>query len=264
MDITPLHQLMFFLAVLTFSFLALLYIAIKLYRNVKTIDSHSGIVNELDKLTKNLENYNKELKRVKAHIAHVEGKIINSIIGSTDHNHSNAMRYIQSELGKQSMEVNSLSGLKNSLEQMAGEIKGIREYALKQQESVERFKQGYDWKIFKNNVFNILNLIEHISEIPRSEEHQDDELNGIVERLEIYLESLGVEVLEVEENSDYRDNSEFCKPEPIATSEQQLHDKIHAVKKKGYVFVSQNGEKQIIRHAEVIVYQFRDKEATHE
>ena len=39
---------------------------------------------------------------------------------------------------------------------------------------------------------------------------------------------------------------------------------IQAVKKKGYIYVSPNGEKEIIRHAEVIVYQFRDKEATHE
>jgi len=258
------QDLMLYLTILSSSFLVLLYVAFKLYQNVKTIDSNSGIVSELNKLSKNLEKYNKELKRVKASVANVEGKIINNIIRSTDSNHNNVMRFMQSELGKQSMKVNSLSDLKNSLEQIGGEIKGIREYALKQQESLERFKEGYDWKILKNSIFGILNLIEHISEIAQSEEHQDDELNGIVERLEIYLENLGVEVLEVKENSDYRDNSEFCKPEPIVTSEQQLNGKIQAVKKKGYIYVSPDGKKEIIRHAEVIVYQFKDMETIHE
>ena len=126
-----------------------------------------------------------------------------------------------------------------------------------QQAEIDRLKEGYDFSIKKHSISALLEINDLVSNILREEltEETKERITKIDAYIQSNLEELDVEDFVLDKGISIRDLApdefEIESSEPVEDAE--LHEKIKATTKPGYVFVHSNG-RNVIRKAKIKVY----------
>ena len=126
-----------------------------------------------------------------------------------------------------------------------------------QQAEIDRLKEGYDFSIKKHSISALLEINDLVSNILKEElaEETKERITKIDAYIQSNLEELDVEDFKLDAGISIRDLApdefEIESSEPVEDAE--LHEKIKATTKPGYVFVHSNG-RNVIRKAKIKVY----------
>ena len=126
-----------------------------------------------------------------------------------------------------------------------------------QQAEIDRLKEGYDFSIKKHSISALLEINDLVSNILGEEltEETKERITKIDAYIQSNLEELDVEDFVLDKGISIRDLApdefEIESSEPVEDAE--LHEKIEATTKPGYVFVHSNG-RNVIRKAKIKVY----------
>jgi hypothetical protein len=132
-------------------------------------------------------------------------------------------------------------------------------------DEISRLKKGHDAKIFKRFVSRFIRVSVALEEI-REEAQDSDQVKNykyLCRLIQNALEDCGVEQIQPEINSDYREAGPDITDDPtlINTNDSTLDLKIASVESPAYV-IEGEGDREIIIPAKVSVYTLEEKEGT--
>jgi len=149
----------------------------------------------------------------------------------------------------------------NTLRDLTQQVSAIREYAVHQQNRLEKLQDGYDWNIIRNFCLRIIRCIDNVEVRIHCLSEQDDDvdvtdLEEVRDELIFALESSGVEQFEPEINSDYRGQEKYAEAvkEKKKSDDPKRKGKIEKVLKPGYQCFIDEENARIIRPAQVRLY----------
>jgi len=149
--------------------------------------------------------------------------------------------------------------LNDTLMQLTQQVSAIREYACRQQGTMERLQDGYDWNIIRNFCLRLIHCIDNLENRIRQFSERNieaAELEEVRDELLFALESSGVERFEPETGSDYH-GQEKC-AEAIKDREYcddvSLVGKIAQVIRPGYRYIIDDENFKIVRIAQVKLF----------
>ena len=149
-----------------------------------------------------------------------------------------------------------------TLRELTEQISAIRNYAMTQQNRMEKLQDGYDWNIIRTFCLRIIRCIDNIEDrIEKLQNNSVDtqELDLIRDELLFALESSGVEQFKPETDSSYRGQEKLAE----AVKERQFCDdpdkkgKIACVIKSGYKCFIDDENFKVIRPARVRLYDYQ-------
>lgn len=238
--------------VLLVFFARLLY---KLYRSVKIIDSPANIV-------ESVRNLRKVLTDIGNGISRVEAQTVSTVSSQLDQNFNSTLKILNSASTVSQEHANRLISGQQSIENSTAEIdatlKAVRDFVGVQQEELQRYKDGYDYKILKTCCLGIIRALDSIGRYAEELEGEQaqEALQAVRDELEILLDSQSIESwspeLGVHCSSDTR---KIRAVHAIENSDPSKESRVAKVLRAGYIFLTADGEQRIIRPAEVSIYQ---------
>jgi len=148
---------------------------------------------------------------------------------------------------------NFVQHIMSEMEAMKEHIASIQELSLQKEEKIRRYEDGYDQKQFKNFTKGLFRIIESIQE--EKLESNCSSLSEIEEDILILLENNGIEKVEIEAGSSFKEYSKVAKiTTTVETSDDTLDSTIKEVKKNGYIIQVDENTTKVVRPAEVVIY----------
>ncbi len=138
--------------------------------------------------------------------------------------------------------------------EIKNQLNALQNYSLENKEKIKRFESGYDWKIQKEFVIDIINTIEYLEK-----QNKNNDLEAAIEDLNIMLENNGIYKIELD---TYNYRGQEIKAKIISTELTNNQSNNYAIKeilKNGY-YIEIDDKQKIIKPAEVIIYKIKGKE----
>lgn len=146
--------------------------------------------------------------------------------------------------------------LSTQILEIKNQLNALQNYSFENKEKIKRFENGYDWKVQKEFVVDIINSIEYLEK--QNKKENNDDLSSTIEDLNIMLENNGI--YKVELNFDnYKGQEIMAKViSTELTNDASKNDAIKEILKNGY-YIEINEMKKIIKPAEVLIYKTKER-----
>lgn len=166
---------------------------------------------------------------------------------------------VQSQNGKEQKHKHQENQEAKTLNQLTEQVAAIRQYAVNQQNRVEKLQDGYDWSIIRNFCMKFIHCIDNIQlTIGRlsEEDQQTQNLEDVRDDLIFALESSGVEQFSPEIDSQYRGMEKTAEAvkEKIHTQDKTKVNHIAQIVRPGYIYRIDENNTRVIRVAQVKLY----------
>lgn len=142
------------------------------------------------------------------------------------------------------------------ISEIKNQLDVLQEYSFENKEKIRRFEDGYDWKIQKEFVIDIINVIEYIEK--QNNKPKNSALETSIEDLNIMLENNGIYQIEITANKWQEVSAKVIRTEP--TNDASRNDIIKEVLKNGY-YIEIGDKQKIIRPAEVVIYKMEERQS---
>lgn len=146
---------------------------------------------------------------------------------------------------------------------ISDQLKTFENFAKEKSNELKQYKDGYDLNKNKSLFLSIIESISFIesavNKIGPGENIAKDYLIATKDKLEIILSNHSIEKFTPEINKKITD-VEGCEPiiETVDTNDETKINCIHSVIKPGYELSIKEGEKRVLKKAEVMVYSKKD------
>ena len=151
---------------------------------------------------------------------------------------------------------NSVGGMNSELNEIKNQLNALQQYTIEKDKKIRRFEDGYDFKIQKDFVKEIIEMIDYMQKENIKEESAF--VDELIDDMFLMLENKGIYTIDFDENESYINNELLAKVEGIAESEDDEKDNIiKEVSKEGYYIEIDEENKKIIRPAGVIIYKIK-------
>lgn len=140
--------------------------------------------------------------------------------------------------------------------EIKNQLNALQNYSLESKEKIRRFEDGYDWKIQKEFVIDIISTIEYLEK--QNKKINNNNLETAIEDLNIILENNSIYKTEI--NADnYKGQEIMVKVSSTElTNDVSKNDAIKEILKDGY-YIEINEMKKVIKPAEVVIYKIKEK-----
>ena len=132
-----------------------------------------------------------------------------------------------------------------------------------QQKEIERYKQGYDYKIRKDSFIALVELNDTVKNLLNesdTNEQTTNKLGAIIKNIDSYLDEMDIESFHYSPGTSWRKiESNKAEKNIVSTKDPDMHEKVEKTVKYGYIHKHDNGQ-NIIRPAVVNIYKFIKEE----
>lgn len=147
--------------------------------------------------------------------------------------------------------------LSTQILEIKNQLNALQNYSLDSKEKIKRFENGYDWKIQKEFVIDIIDTIEYLEK--QNKKIRNNDLETAIEDLNVMLENNGIYKIELDADN-YKGQEIMAKVASIELTDNTSKDyAIKEVLKDGY-YIEINEKQKVIKPAEVIIYKIKEKE----
>jgi len=151
---------------------------------------------------------------------------------------------------------NSIGSMNSELGEIKNQLNALQQYTIEKDKKIRRFEDGYDFKIQKDFVKEIIEMIDYMQKHNRTEKSAF--VDELIDDMFLMLENKGVYTINFDENESYIDNEVLAKVEGVVESDDEDRENIiKEVSKEGYYIEIDDEDKKIIRPASVIIYKFK-------
>ena len=132
-----------------------------------------------------------------------------------------------------------------------------------QQKEIERYKQGYDYKIRKDSFIALVELNDTVKNLLNesdTNEQTTNKLGAIIKNIDSYLDEMDIESFYISPGKSWREiDSNMAEKNIVSTKDPDMHEKVEKTVKCGYIHKHDDGQ-NIIRPAVVNIYKFIKEE----
>ena len=132
-----------------------------------------------------------------------------------------------------------------------------------QQKEIERYKQGYDYKIRKDSFIALVELNDTVKNLLNesdTNEQTTNKLGAIIKNIDSYLDEMDIESFHYSPGKLWREiDSNRAEKNIVSTKDPDMHEKVEKTVKYGYIHKHDDGQ-NIIRPAVVNIYKFIKEE----
>jgi molecular chaperone GrpE (heat shock protein) len=154
---------------------------------------------------------------------------------------------------------NNLGSVNSELVEIKNQLNALQQYTIEKDKKIRRFEEGYDFKIQKDFVKDIIEMIDYMEK--QNQKEPSELVSEMIDDLLLMLENRSIYAIEFEENESYIGNEVIAKVNSVEeSSDKEKENIIKEVSKKGFYIELENEEKKIIRPAGVIVYKFTQRD----
>ncbi len=148
-------------------------------------------------------------------------------------------------------------GLNQILSDMRSELEAVKNIALEKEIKIQRYEEGYDQKIIKSFLNEILRIIDFAGH----KKDDNDVVSEIYDDLELLLENEGIEKISLSIGDSYDGNEKMVKVTSTSITKDASKDNtVCEIKKDGYLIEIANEQNKVIRSTEVILYKYEDED----
>ena len=154
---------------------------------------------------------------------------------------------------------NNLGNVNSELVEIKNQLNALQQYTIEKDKKIRRFEEGYDFKIQKDFVKDIIEMIDYMEK--QNQKEPSELVSEMIDDLLLMLENRSIYAIEFEENESYIGNEVIAKVNSVEeSSDKEKENIIKEVSKKGFYIELENEEKKIIRPAGVIIYKFTQRD----
>lgn len=140
--------------------------------------------------------------------------------------------------------------------EIKNQLNALQNYSFENKEKIKRFENGYDWKIQKEFVMDIINTIEYLEK--QNKKIKNNDIEVAIEDLNIMLENNSIYKIELD--ADYKGQEIKAKVASIElTIDASKNYIIKKILKNGY-YIEINEKDKVIKPAEIIIYKSEEKQ----